>query len=82
GRVSRAGIVPMSWRFDHAGPLARTVEDVAIVLDIMSGYDPADFATVPLPQVDHRQALIPDIRGLRIGVPRDQFFSLLDPEVI
>lgn len=81
GRVSRAGIIPMSWRFDHAGPLARTVEDVAIVLDIISGYDPADFATVPLPEVDHRQALIPEIKELRIGIPRDQFFSLLDPEV-
>lgn len=82
GRVSRAGIIPMSWRFDHAGPLARTVEDVAITLNAISGYDPADFATVPAPPVNLSEALVPDIRGLRIGVPRDQFFGLLDAEVI
>ncbi|GIW17018.1 MAG: amidase [Tepidiforma sp.] len=82
GRVSRAGIIPMSWQFDHAGPITRTVEDAAILLAAIAGYDPADFATVPVPVPDYRAALIPDIRGLRIGVPRDQFFGLLDPEVL
>ncbi|MCX7618247.1 amidase [Tepidiforma sp.] len=82
GRVSRAGIIPMSWQFDHAGPITRTVEDAAILLAAIAGYDPADFATVPVPVPDYRAALVPDIRGLRIGVPRDQFFGLLDPEVL
>lgn len=49
GRVSRAGIVPLCWSLDHPGPLARTVADAAIVLEIMAGYDPADGATVDLP---------------------------------
>jgi aspartyl-tRNA(Asn)/glutamyl-tRNA(Gln) amidotransferase subunit A len=82
GRVSRAGIIPMSWQFDHAGPIARTVEDAAILLQAIAGYDPDDFATVSVPVPDYRAALVPDIRGLRIGVPRDQFFGLLDPEVL
>lgn len=82
GRVSRAGIIPMSWQFDHAGPITRTVEDAAILLGAIAGYDPADFATVPVPVPDYAAALVPDIRGLRIGVPRDQFFGLLDPEVL
>jgi len=82
GRVSRAGIIPMSWQFDHAGPIARTVEDAAMLLQAIAGYDPDDFATVPVPVPDYRAALVPDVRGLRIGVPRDQFFGLLDPEVL
>lgn len=81
GRVSKAGILPMSWQFDHPGPICRTVEDAAIVLQAIAGYDPADFATVPVPVPDYRAALHGGVRGLRIGVPRDQFFGLLDPEV-
>jgi aspartyl-tRNA(Asn)/glutamyl-tRNA(Gln) amidotransferase subunit A len=72
----------MSWQFDHAGPIARTVEDAAMLLQAIAGYDPDDFATVPVPVPDYRAALVPDVRGLRIGVPRDQFFGLLDPEVL
>lgn len=82
GLVSRAGVIPMSPQFDHAGPIARTVEDAALLLGAIAGYDPDDFATIPVPIPDYRAALMPDIRGLRIGVPRDQFFGLLDPEVL
>lgn len=81
GRVSKAGVLPMSWQFDHPGPICRTVEDAAIVLQAIAGYDPADFATVPVPVPDYRAALHGGVHGLRIGVPRDQFFGLLDPEV-
>ncbi len=82
GRVSRAGIIPMSWQFDHVGPLARTVEDAAILLEAIAGPDPADFATVPVPVPSFRAAIVPDVRGLHIGIPRDQFFGLVDPEVL
>jgi aspartyl-tRNA(Asn)/glutamyl-tRNA(Gln) amidotransferase subunit A len=82
GRVSRAGVIPMSWQLDHPGPIARTVEDAALLLQAIAGYDANDFATVPVPVPDYRAALLPDVRGLRIGVPRDQFFGLLDPEVL
>ena len=81
GRVSKAGVIPMSWQFDHPGPICRTVEDAAIVLQAIAGYDPNDFATMPVPVPDYRAALHGGVRGLRIGVPRDQFYGLLDPEV-
>jgi aspartyl-tRNA(Asn)/glutamyl-tRNA(Gln) amidotransferase subunit A len=71
----------MSWQFDHPGPICRTVEDAAIMLQAIAGYDPDDFATVPVPVPDYREGIEAGVRGLRIGVPREQFFSLLDPEV-
>lgn len=82
GRASKAGVLPMSWQFDHPGPIARTVEDAAILLEAIAGYDPDDFATVPVPVPDYRAALAGGIAGLRVGVPRDQFFGLLDGEVM
>lgn len=81
GRVSKAGVLPMSWQYDHAGPICRTVEDAAIVLGVIAGYDPDDFATVPVPVPDYRAALGEGVEGLRVGVPREQFFGLLDAEV-
>src|SRR6185312_11299205 len=81
GRASKAGVFPMSWAFDHPGPITHTVEDAAIMLGVIAGYDPADFATVPVPVPDYRAALTGDIRGLRIGVQRASFFDLLDDEV-
>ena len=82
GRASKAGVLPMSWQYDHPGPIARTVEDAAILLGCIAGYDPADFATVPVPVPDYRAALGGGVSGLRVGVPREQFFGLLDAEVI
>ena len=81
GRISKAGVLPMSWQFDHPGPICRTVEDAAIVLQAIAGYDADDFATVPVPVPDYRASLDAGVKGLRIGVPREQFFGLLDPEV-
>lgn len=80
GRVSKRGILPMSWLVDHPGPIVHTVEDAAIMLQAIAGYDPGDFATVPMPVPDYRAALEGGVRGLRIGVP-PSFFTLLDPEV-
>jgi aspartyl-tRNA(Asn)/glutamyl-tRNA(Gln) amidotransferase subunit A len=81
GRASKAGVLPMSWQFDHPGPICRTVEDAAIMLQAIAGYDPDDFATVPVPVPDYREGLDAGVRGMRIGIPREQFFGLLDPEV-
>ncbi len=81
GRVSKAGVVPMSWQFDHPGPIVQTVEDAAIMLGVIAGYDPSDFATVPVPVPDYTAALRDGIKGLRVGVPRSLFFGLLDDEV-
>ena len=81
GRVSKHGVFPMSWQFDHPGPIVKTVEDAAIMLQAIAGYDPRDFSTVPVPVDDYRATLNDGIRGLRIGVPRSFFFGLLQDEV-
>jgi len=81
GRVSRAGVIAMSSLLDHVGPLARTVEDAALVLEAIAGYDPDDPATVPMPLEAWAAACGAPIGGLRVGVAREPFFALLDPEV-
>lgn len=81
GRVSRAGVLTLSWSLDHAGPMARTVEDCAYLLQAMAGHDPADPASSHAPTDDYPALLSRNIRGLRIGVPRAYFFEGIDPEV-
>src|SRR5262249_36650554 len=81
GRVSRAGVIALSWTLDHAGPMARTVEDCACLLQALAGYDPADPASSRAPVPDYVSGLGGGIRGLRVGVPRDYFFEALDPDV-
>jgi aspartyl-tRNA(Asn)/glutamyl-tRNA(Gln) amidotransferase subunit A len=81
GRVSKAGVVCMSWQFDHTGPITRTVRDAAIMLGAIAGYDPADFATVPVPVPDYLAELEAGLAGLRVGVLRGHFSQLVDAEV-
>jgi aspartyl-tRNA(Asn)/glutamyl-tRNA(Gln) amidotransferase subunit A len=81
GRVSKAGVLPLSYLFDHAGPITRTVEDAALVLNAIAGYDPADATTVRTPVDDYTRELGAGLRGLRIGVPREYFFDHLEDEV-
>ncbi|HWP59708.1 MAG TPA: amidase [Candidatus Acidoferrales bacterium] len=78
GRVSRHGLVPLSWSLDHAGPMARTVEDCALVLQAIAGYDKNDAASANLPVPDFRARFDGDLRGLRIGVPRSGWFNELE----
>ncbi|MGH7077089.1 MAG: amidase [Acetobacteraceae bacterium] len=73
GRVSRRGVFPLSYTLDHCGPLARSVEDAAIALGLMAGYDPLDPGSVDAPVADYRAGLEAGVRGLRIGVPRAFF---------
>jgi aspartyl-tRNA(Asn)/glutamyl-tRNA(Gln) amidotransferase subunit A len=70
GLVSRGGVIPNSYTFDHCGPLARSVEDCAIVLQAIAGFDPRDAGSVQRPIPDYRAALRQDLKGLRIGVLR------------
>ncbi|HEY7062520.1 MAG TPA: amidase [Chloroflexota bacterium] len=81
GRVSIRGIVPLSWSLDHAGPLTRTVEDGALVLQAIAGYDPADLCSADVPVPDFSADLGKGLRGLRLGVPRGYFFDQLDAEL-
>ncbi|MFI4948813.1 MAG: Asp-tRNA(Asn)/Glu-tRNA(Gln) amidotransferase subunit GatA [Alphaproteobacteria bacterium] len=71
GRCSRWGVVAYASSLDHPGPLARTVEDAAILLGAIAGYDPKDSTSASLPVPDYEAALSGDVRGLRIGVPRE-----------
>jgi aspartyl-tRNA(Asn)/glutamyl-tRNA(Gln) amidotransferase subunit A len=81
GRVSNRGVIPLSSSLDHVGPLATSVEDIAIVLQAIAGYDPADTTCVEVPVSDYVSILREDVKKLRVGVPREYFFDDLDPEV-
>lgn len=81
GRVSKAGVMPLSYLFDHAGPITRSVADAGLILNAISGYDPLDPSSVRTPVADYSVKSTQDLRGLRIGVPRGYFFDQLDTEV-
>ena len=80
GRVSRAGVMTLSWTLDHTGPMARTVEDCAYLLQAIAGHDAADPASSTRPVDDYVGALDGNVRGLRIGVPRNYFFEDADTD--
>ncbi|MBS1879439.1 MAG: Asp-tRNA(Asn)/Glu-tRNA(Gln) amidotransferase GatCAB subunit A [Actinobacteria bacterium] len=81
GRVSNRGMVPLSWSCDHVGPMGKTVEDCATILQHTAGPDPADPSSVMREVPDFLAALDRDAAGLRIGVPRNGFFQPGDEEV-
>ncbi len=68
GLVSRKGVLPNSFSFDHCGPMAWTVEDVALMLQVVAGYDPADPGSADAPAVDYAAALTRSVKGLKVGV--------------
>src|SRR5450755_1181126 len=81
GLVSIRGIIPLMLSLDHCGPLTRTVEDAALLLNVLAGYDRLDIASVEHPKENYVAALQQPIAGLRLGVPRAPFFDLLDADV-
>jgi aspartyl-tRNA(Asn)/glutamyl-tRNA(Gln) amidotransferase subunit A len=81
GRVSRAGILALSWSMDHAGPLARTVADTALFLHAIAGPDPRDPTAAQQPVPNYHAALGGGVHRVRIGVPRTFFFEQAEPEV-
>ena len=81
GRVSNRGVIPLSWSLDHTGPMTKTVEDAAMLLNVIAGYDVLDPTTVDVPVVDYTRGLKMPTGKLRIGVPRQPFFNNLDPDV-
>jgi aspartyl-tRNA(Asn)/glutamyl-tRNA(Gln) amidotransferase subunit A len=81
GRVSRAGAMPLSQSLDTVGPLARTVEDCALLLGLMAGADPEDPTASTLPVPDYMAASSASLKGLRIGVPTAFYVDDLDAEV-
>ncbi|MGQ9645495.1 MAG: amidase [Thermodesulfobacteriota bacterium] len=81
GRVSRHGITVLSWSLDHAGLIARTVEDCALGMNTIAGYDPRDPSSAERSVPDFTQSLSEDIRGLRVGVPKEFFEAPVASEV-
>src|SRR5215471_16527827 len=81
GRVSSRGVIPLAPSLDHVGPLAASVEDAAIVLQAIAGYDAADITSADVPVGDYVSAVKESEKTLRVGVPRAYFFDDLDPEV-
>ena len=83
GRVSRYGVLPLAWSLDHCGPMTWTVEDTALMLQVIAGHDPKDTTSSRGPVPDYTASLVEDVKGIRIGVPRHYFLnqdSGLDPE--
>ena len=81
GRVSRYGLIAYASSLDQIGPFARTVEDLALGLNAISGADPRDSTAVLREVPDYTKALTGDIRGLRVGIPAEYFGEGLEPEV-
>lgn len=82
GRVSRYGVLALSPSLDHVGPMARTVEDCALLLAAIAGHDPSDPASAHQPVPDYQRELHAGVRGLRFGVVLDHYFGdHVDPEI-
>jgi aspartyl-tRNA(Asn)/glutamyl-tRNA(Gln) amidotransferase subunit A len=81
GRVSRFGLVAFASSLDQIGPITKDVTDGALVMNAIAGHDTRDSTSVPYPVPDHTQQLIPDIKGLRIGIPREYFVEGMQDEV-
>ncbi|PIZ82018.1 Asp-tRNA(Asn)/Glu-tRNA(Gln) amidotransferase GatCAB subunit A [Candidatus Pacearchaeota archaeon CG_4_10_14_0_2_um_filter_30_11] len=80
GRTSRYGVMAMASSFDTIGPLAKTVEDLALILNIIAGLDPLDSTTPPQTVPDYTANLNQGIKGLKIGVPREYFSEGVEEE--
>ncbi|MFC4166877.1 amidase [Teichococcus aestuarii] len=81
-RLSRHGVMPLSFSCDNAGPLTRTARDCARVMTVMAGHDPKDPTSAREPVPDYEAALDGDLRGLRIGVAREWFLEAVDADVL
>ena len=81
GRVSLRGVIPLAWTLDHAGPLARTVRDLALTFAAIAGHDPLDPASADVATEDYTAGIDEGASGMRILVPTNYFFDEIDAEV-
>ena len=81
GRVSKHGVFPLSWTLDHVGPMTRTVEDNALLLNAIADHDPRDPYSVDLPAEDFTRDLRLGVRGAVVGIPEDFYFEHVEEEV-
>jgi aspartyl-tRNA(Asn)/glutamyl-tRNA(Gln) amidotransferase subunit A len=80
GLVSIRGIIPLTYSLDHCGPMTKTVEDAAMMLNQMAGYDSHDVASVEHPKEDYVESIKQPVSGIRLGIPRAPFFDQVDEE--
>ena len=81
GRVSRYGLVAFASSLDQIGPITKDVEDCAILMNVISGYDPCDSTSINTEVPDYKQSLKKDVKAIRIGIPEEYFVEGMDPEV-
>jgi len=81
GRVSRFGLVAFASSLDQIGPITKDVEDCALMMNAICGYDPMDSTSADVPVPDFTKSLIPEVKGFKIGVPKEYFIEGIDPEV-
>jgi len=81
GRVSRFGLVAFASSLDQIGPITKNVSDCALVLNTIAGHDPRDSTSAPQPVPDYTKSLNPDIKNLRIGIPKEYFVEGMQQEV-
>jgi aspartyl-tRNA(Asn)/glutamyl-tRNA(Gln) amidotransferase subunit A len=81
GRVSTRSVIPSAYSLDTIGPMTRSVEDAALMLQVLAGFDPEDSITADAPVPNYASGLRASISDLRVGIPRDYFFERLNPDV-
>lgn len=81
GRVSRYGLIAFASSLDQIGPITKDVEDAALALGVIAGYDRMDTTSVDMPVPDYTRSLTKNIKGLRVGVPKEYFIQGIDPDV-
>jgi aspartyl-tRNA(Asn)/glutamyl-tRNA(Gln) amidotransferase subunit A len=81
GRVSRWGVVAFASSLDQVGPITRTVQDAALLLEVIAGFDPRDSTSLDEPVPQYSEALVGDVTGLRIGLPHEYFGDGIDADV-
>ncbi len=82
GRVSRYGLIAFGSSLDQIGPLTKDVTDCALLLNVIGGFDPRDSTSMDVAVPDYTQALTKDVKGLRIGIPKEYFIDGIQPEVL
>ncbi len=82
GRVSLRGVFPLSWNLDHVGPLAKCVKDAALILQVLSVYDPIDPASIKMSGDDYLDHLVNPVKGRKIALGIGKFIEAAEPEVL
>ena len=81
GRISRHGVYPLCWSLDHPGPMARSVADLAMAMNVLAGPDPLDASTSAVAVPDYPRGLSNHLKGISVGIPDAYYFDRLEPEV-